>query len=377
MTERRRILMTADAVGGVWTYALALAQATAPLGCEYLLAVMGPRPAAAQRSEARRRGNVALAVGDFALEWMPEPWTDVERAGAWLRRLCEDWNPDLVHLNGYAHATIDFGRPVLVAAHSDVLSWHEWARGEPAGAAWEAYHGRLRDAVAAATAVVAPTAAMLRELRRHYGEPGASHVIPNGLDVGAIRHSSGGPVVLGAGRLWDEGKNLSLLAEASERICWPSLVAGEAAPGVRRCGRGLTLLGRIDREALLDHMRFASIFVHPAKYEPFGLAPLEAAASGCALVLGDIPSLREVWRDAALYVPTADPRALADAVNGLIEDAPRRRALARRALERSRSFTLEPFGAAYRGLYDELLAPAPKRAADPAMDGRDARLVRS
>ncbi len=31
----------------------------------------------------------------------------------------------------------------------------------------------------------------------------------------------------------------------------------------------------------------------PARYEPFGLSVLEAALSGCALVLGDIPSLRE------------------------------------------------------------------------------------
>ena len=46
----------------------------------------------------------------------------------------------------------------------------------------------------------------------------------------------------------------------------------------------------------------AAIYALPAHYEPFGLSILEAAMSGCALVLGDIPSLREIWGDAAVFV---------------------------------------------------------------------------
>ena len=48
----------------------------------------------------------------------------------------------------------------------------------------------------------------------------------------------------------------------------------------------------------------AAIYALPARYEPFGLSILEAALSGCALVIGDIPSLREIWADAALFVPS-------------------------------------------------------------------------
>ncbi len=62
----------------------------------------------------------------------------------------------------------------------------------------------------------------------------------------------------------------------------------------------------------------ASIFALPARYEPFGLLPLEAALSGCALVLGDIPSLREVWGDAAWFVPPDDRDALTAAIGSLI-----------------------------------------------------------
>ncbi|MEB3829625.1 glycosyltransferase [Phormidium sp. CCY1219] len=45
----------------------------------------------------------------------------------------------------------------------------------------------------------------------------------------------------------------------------------------------------------------AAIYAFPARYEPFGLSVLEAALSGCALVLGDIPRLREMWGDAAVF----------------------------------------------------------------------------
>ena len=56
--------------------------------------------------------------------------------------------------------------------------------------------------------------------------------------------------------------------------------------------------------------RCAAIYALPARYEPFRLEVLEAAAPGCALVLGDIASLRELWDGAALFVAPDDDRAL-------------------------------------------------------------------
>ena len=59
-------------------------------------------------------------------------------------------------------------------------------------------------------------------------------------------------------------------------------------------------------------LRRATIFALPARYEPFGLSALEAGLAGCALVLGDIP-MREVWHDAAMFVPPEQPAALENA----------------------------------------------------------------
>ena len=71
----------------------------------------------------------------------------------------------------------------------------------------------------------------------------------------------------------------------------------------------------------------------------FGLSALEAALSGCALVLGDIPSLREVWGDAALFVAPDDTDALAQALQGLIDRPAYRRELADRATKRAGLYT--------------------------------------
>jgi hypothetical protein len=58
----------------------------------------------------------------------------------------------------------------------------------------------------------------------------------------------------------------------------------------------------------------------PARYEPFGLGPREAGLAGCALALGDLASLHEVWGDAATYA--SDDTALAAALTALLADPP-------------------------------------------------------
>src|SRR5688572_10649900 len=97
-----RILMTADAVGGVWSYALTLAESLRSDDVEVTLATMGPRPDRAQRMAADKLGNVRLFESSYRLEWMPEGWKDVGAAGRWLMQLADDAAIDIVHLNGYA-----------------------------------------------------------------------------------------------------------------------------------------------------------------------------------------------------------------------------------------------------------------------------------
>jgi glycogen synthase len=96
----------------------------------------------------------------------------------------------------------------------------------------------------------------------------------------------------------------------------------------------------------------ASIYASPARYEPFGLAALEAGLAGCALVLGDIASLREVWGDAATYVDPFDDDHLTRELQRLIADPGAVADLGRRALDRARTYTPERMAAAYLAAWE-------------------------
>lgn len=359
----RRVLMTADTVGGVWTYALELARALGDYGVEVSLATMGAQPCEAQSAEARRLPNVELFKSDFRLEWMEDPWRDVQRAGEWLLHLERRLRPDVVHLNGYAHAALPWSRPTLVVAHSCVLSWWRAVKGEDAPAEWGRYRAEVTRGLRAADRVAAPTRAMLDALQSIYGPVPRGCVIFNGRDPAAYAPGDKQEFVMTAGRLWDEAKNVAALCEAAPRLSWPVYVAGDAEhpAGRARGGEGagsrreVRFLGKLPAGELAGWFSRASVYALPARYEPFGLSALEAALAGCALVLGDIPSLREVWGDAAVFVPPADPAALAAAIESLAEDGARRRLLASRARRRALTFTPRRMAEGYMAVYAELL----------------------
>src|SRR5436853_6484471 len=108
-----RVLMTADAVGGVWTYALELAEGLAEHDVEVALALLGPPPTREQRQELARSSVTGWTHRGFALEWMADAHADLDRTGWWLLELCERTLPDLLHLNGYGAAAAPTPVPKL------------------------------------------------------------------------------------------------------------------------------------------------------------------------------------------------------------------------------------------------------------------------
>jgi glycosyltransferase involved in cell wall biosynthesis len=362
--------MTADTLGGVWTYAIELAGALAREGTTTVLATMGGPPSPAARAALAAVPGLELVEGDHRLEWMDEPWDDVARAGDWLLGIEERVRPDIVHLNGYCHAALPFQAPRVVVAHSCVLSWWRAVHGAPAPACYDRYRVEVARGLDAAAAVVAPTAAMLAALGAHYGLSASGHVVPNARDPRSFQPALKERFVFAAGRLWDEAKNLAALEEVAPRVAWPVLVAGsEIGPGGvgRRAGESLCSLGWMSEGELAWWMARASIYAFPARYEPFGLSILEAALSGCALVLGDLPSLREVWADTAVFVPPDDAEALAGAVEHLIAEPTRREALAASARRRALGFSPRAMARRYLDVYSEVLTSrAPPRLSPAA-----------
>jgi glycogen synthase len=353
----RKILMTTDTVGGVWAYSLQLAEVLAPYGIEIVLVAMGGEPSADRRREARALSNVTLIGSGLKLEWMPEPEADLRQAADVLLAVEAECRPDVVHINGYANAAAGFAAPVIAVAHSCVPSWWRACRHETAPPEWDGYRRRLRAGIAAADCVVAPTHAFLRSFIEANGAPARSRAIYNGRDPRRYRPGAKRPVALAAGRLWDEAKNIDGVCRAAALLRHPVAVAGD---GFRAgCApANVRLLGKLDPAALAAQMVEAAVFLAPVRYEPFGLAVLEAALSGCALVLGDIPSLRELWDGAARFVPPDDPEALAAAAGRLLANPELALAAGRTARGRALGYSAEAMGAAYVALYREALARA-------------------
>jgi glycosyltransferase involved in cell wall biosynthesis len=358
------VLMTGDTVGGAWSYALELAAALAPLGVKVVLATMGEPTTEGQRQEARQLPNLTVVESRYRLEWMEDPWHDLERAGDWLLGLAEQVRPDLVHLNNFCHGALPFGRPVLMVGHACLLSWWRAVRGAAAPPSWQRYRQDVERGLRAASLVVAPTRSLLDSLAADYGPLPAATVIAHGRSAARFRPGRKLPLVLSVGRLWDEAKNLAVLEAAAPRLSWPVVVAGPLAAGldlhVERPPRSdrssrVRWLGRLSAAELVRQYAAAAIFALPARYEPFGLSVLEAALSGCALVLGDVPSLRELWSGAAELVPPDDVEQLAQAIERLAADPDRRARAGAAALARARTFAPERMAAAYLAAYRRLV----------------------
>jgi glycogen synthase len=166
--------------------------------------------------------------------------------------------------------------------------------------------------------------------------------------------------VIAAGRAWDEAKNIAAICGVARRLPWPVYVAGSAkAPdGQARDLPDVHLLGHLAAADLEQWFRRAAIYALPARYEPFGLSALEAALAGCALVLGNIPSLRELWRDAALFVEPDDHDTLAHTLQRLIADAELRHTIARRCRTRAFAFGPGTMAADYLRAYESVLGAA-------------------
>jgi glycosyltransferase involved in cell wall biosynthesis len=354
--------MTADTVGGVWDYALELSAALLARGHEVVLATMGAMPDRGQRRAAAAIAGLELRPSAYKVLWMDDPWHDVLAAGHWLMDLAAEVRPGVVHLNDFGHASLPWPAPVVLVAHACMASWWRAVHAAPLPPQWLRYRRCVSDALHAADLVVAPSQALLRGMRRHYGPLPGARVIAHGRS-GARVDRGKGRYVFAAGRADDAGANITALHAVAPTLPWPVCIAGgeRAARAARAHNvRALGSIGSVHVRRWLGH---APIFALPARCEPAGLAVLEAALAGCALVLGDIDSLREHWDGAAVFVAPDDPAALAAALQRLIGDPARLARLGHAARARARRFTPGAMADAYADAYAEIGLGQPVAAA--------------
>jgi glycogen synthase len=356
-----RLLITTDPVGGVWTYTRELIEGLLAAAPDLSISLVSFGRALApeqqlwaDRTAAWHPQRFRLTASDAPLEWMQSNSGCYKQTEAVLVREIASFGPDLLHFNQFCPAALSTSLPKLVVAHSDVLSWHCAVHGcTPAPSPWlQTYQQLVQIGLDGADFLAAPTQWMLGALQQGFSVSCPRAVLANGSALAPS--AAPAPRKLQAvtvGRLWDPGKNVRMLADVRSQV--PMLVAGEvqleAAPFE---APHLALLGALEEQRLRALFRESAIYIATSLYEPFGLAPLEAALAGCALVLHDLASLREVWADAALYFDTA--AELGQLLDTLAADPQQLHALAQRAGQRARLFTQDAMVSSYRALYAQL-----------------------
>jgi glycosyltransferase involved in cell wall biosynthesis len=364
------ILVTADTIGGVWNYTRELVTGLARRGVRVTLVSFGGVPMKEQRAWLEGLHGVQYLPTAYGLEWMQDAERDLRESVQYLGEVIRDARPDLLHLSQFCYGAMKTTQPRIVVAHSDVLSWNQAVHGElPKGPWAKWYGGMVRKGLAGANLVVAPSQWMLQSLEDCYGRQPKSRVIYNGrtparFDPMARKEN----YAVGAGRLWDEGKQLRLLMEMERpplpiRVAGAKALAGESARGEAKSVPGVEFVGELSEEAMRELLSRAAIYIAASKYEPFGLAPLEAALSRCAIVANDIPSLREVWEDTVLYFRKDDARSLREALVLLHGDRELRMEYANRAYERAvRHYMAGRMVDEYMEAYASLLEPRVRAA---------------
>jgi glycosyltransferase involved in cell wall biosynthesis len=356
--QPRRILMTVDAVGGVWNYATTLGREMKRTGLALVYAGVGPEPSAEQQAEAEAIGTVVW------LRTPPDWMTDRPEALDGLRdelpALVREHAIDLIHLNAPSQAAgLEVPCPVVAVSHSCVVTWFHAVLGEPVPDAWNWYEEQNRKGFERADAIVAPSHSHAALMQACYGSIARLSAVYNAVEEIA---SAGGrePTVVAAARWWDKGKNAEVLDKAAANSAWPVTAIGatRGPNGEHLEFRYARTAGSLSSTQVRSAFCRAGLFVSPSLYEPFGLAALEAALSSTPLLLADIPTYRELWDGAALFFPARDAAALSDAINDLAGDPQRRRRLGQLAAERARRFSPRSQSAAMAALYEHAVEVA-------------------
>lgn len=363
-----RVLITADAVGGVWQYSIDLARGLAKAGVETVVAVLGPSPNKAQVKAASSVPGLTLIDTGLDLDWLARTRASMRSTGAAIAKLARRYQVDIVQLHAPALAAeTAFPVPVVAVNHSCLTTWWQTTKNTPIEASYRWRAEMTGKGLRKADLVVTPTAAFAEATREAHQLEALPLAVHNGRTPLPLPRVAPHDFAFTAGRLWDKGKNVATLDRAAAGLTVPLYMAGSTqGPS----GDAIELehargLGNLGEKELARWLAARPVFVSAAQYEPFGLAVLEAAAAGCALVLSDIPTFRELWDDVAAFVPAGDHRAFAATITDIVGDLSLRSAMGEAAKDRASRYTPEAMVGEMLGLYRSLAgAPAePGKAA--------------
>jgi glycosyltransferase involved in cell wall biosynthesis len=364
------VLVTADTMSDAWLYTRELVTGLVTRGVRVTLVSFGEIPLPEQTSWMDLLYGLDYRPTAFRLEWMHESPHDLPESSTFLANLVREVRPDVLHLHQFCYGDLPVDVPRIVMAHGDLISWSEAVQGcTPRPSRWlKWYRNTVIEGIAAADALVAPSASMLDTIRSTYGWPRRDLVIyPGRNPIFFNPYVSKDESVLSIGRLVDAGKQVFLLTQHSLPIPVCIVGAEQTVPlpripiradvKVSTSNHSVAIRGPQTEAQMRALYSRAAVYAATPRYEPLGLSALDAAFSRCAIVANDIPSFREVWGDAALYFRTNDAGSLAQILRQLDTDHPLRHAYADRAFARARErFTAARMIDNYLDLYRSLIS---------------------
>ncbi len=358
-----RVLITTDTIGGVWTFTQELVVGLLNEGCYVCLVSLGVDPNYGQRlwTEQMKKAwqtHFNYTALHVPLEWMQENQDSYTDAAPRLLAIAKTFNADVIHSNQLCFGALQTSLPRIVTAHSDVLSWAIACRNTPfEGSAWLSQYRRLVTAgLADASTVTVPTLWMLNALSQNFPVSCDTRVIYNGRSVPQTLQVPRKLQAVTAGRIWDEAKNIKLLTTIKSIV--PILAAGDSTgeTPTSSWSSSIQLLGSLTEKELTQLFYESAIYICASKYEPFGLAPIEAALCGCAVLANDIPSLREVWGNAALYFH--DAQSLTDLLERLSQDSDFLKKAQEKSHRHARTFSQKKMTLSYLDVYRSAISQA-------------------
>jgi glycosyltransferase involved in cell wall biosynthesis len=298
---------------------------------------------------------------------------DVLVGGSDGRTVLVPWRRDLskydvVHVQSVPYGPLVSKHPLVVTSHSPTLEEGRYYP-FPQVLKLPAAYLSERLCLARADAVVAVSNLSRQLLIERYGvNADRIRYVPLGVDAGHFspgmkKSKSGAPKVLICSRL-EPRKNvnealtalskvkdlpyeLEVIGDGSERGRLESL-SGEL--GLRASFRGA-----LGRDELYASFVESDVFISPSRSEGFGLSALEAMASGCALVLSDIPAHREFVTRMHNGILYSDHKQLVDSLRRLLTDTSFAVRLGEKAREAAEQYSWDRVARATLDLY-KLLA---------------------
>src|SRR5690606_2791154 len=139
-----------------------------------------------------------------------------------------------------------------------------------------------------------------------------------------------------------------LVAGAGPQSDWLRGEGEKAAPGK------IVQLGHLDKESLSNYYANADVFVHPNPKEPFGIAPLEAMASGVPTVAPNAGGILSYATDDNVWLVEPRGDAFAEAVRDVLSDPDETAKRVANALATARANTREASTDRLFATYDEI-----------------------